>query len=173
MGKDNGGKGGVVVNTASIAGLAPSACCPVYSATKYAVIGLTRCFGVSTAHRSVVFRTILQLVSRRFSQNCEKRPLPSSCLSVPLSAWIISAPTRILIKCDISDFYENLSRKFKFNLNPTKITSSLHEDALTFMTLSRWFLLTIRNVSNECCRPKKNIYFMLSCFFPKIFAFIK
>ena len=49
MGKDKGGKGGVVVNISSIAGLAPLAGCPVYVATKHAVIGLTRSFGVSTA----------------------------------------------------------------------------------------------------------------------------
>jgi 15-hydroxyprostaglandin dehydrogenase (NAD) len=49
MGKDKGGKGGVVVNMASLAGLVPVAGCPVYVATKHAVIGLTRSFGVSTA----------------------------------------------------------------------------------------------------------------------------
>ena len=52
MGKDNGGKGGVVVNIASILGLAPLAGSPVYVATKHAVIGLTRSFGVSTTHRN-------------------------------------------------------------------------------------------------------------------------
>jgi 15-hydroxyprostaglandin dehydrogenase (NAD) len=50
MGKDKGGKGGVVVNIASIAGLAPLAGLPVYVATKHAVIGLTRSFGVSIAY---------------------------------------------------------------------------------------------------------------------------
>jgi len=48
MGKDKGGNGGVVVNIASILGLAPLAGAPVYVATKHAVIGLTRSFGVST-----------------------------------------------------------------------------------------------------------------------------
>jgi 15-hydroxyprostaglandin dehydrogenase (NAD) len=48
MGKDKGGKGGVVVNIASILGLAPMAGCPVYAGTKHAVIGITRSFGVST-----------------------------------------------------------------------------------------------------------------------------
>jgi len=46
MGKDQGGKGGVVVNIASILGLAPLAGAPVYVATKHAVIGLTRSFGL-------------------------------------------------------------------------------------------------------------------------------
>jgi 15-hydroxyprostaglandin dehydrogenase (NAD) len=54
MGKDKGGKGGVVVNISSIAGLGPFASCPVYTATKHAVIGLTRSFGVSTAYGNVV-----------------------------------------------------------------------------------------------------------------------
>ncbi|CAN9501157.1 unnamed protein product [Ophioblennius macclurei] len=42
MNKLSGGRGGVVVNTASLAGLGPFLCCPVYSGTKHAVIGFTR-----------------------------------------------------------------------------------------------------------------------------------
>jgi 15-hydroxyprostaglandin dehydrogenase (NAD) len=53
MGKDEGGKGGVVVNMASLAGLEAFAPLPVYSATKNGVIGLTRSLGVSTACRNV------------------------------------------------------------------------------------------------------------------------
>jgi hypothetical protein len=33
---------------------------------------------------------------------------------------------RIFMKFDISSFFEMLSRKFKFHLNPTRITSTLH-----------------------------------------------
>jgi len=44
----------VVVNISSIAGLGPYAGAPVYVATKHAVIGLTRSFGVSTACNNVV-----------------------------------------------------------------------------------------------------------------------
>jgi len=46
MGKDKGGKGGVIVNIASILGLAPLSASPVYVATKHAVIGLTRSIGL-------------------------------------------------------------------------------------------------------------------------------
>jgi 15-hydroxyprostaglandin dehydrogenase (NAD) len=53
MGKDEGGNGGVVVNIASVVGLAPFAGSPVYSATKHAIVGLTRSFGVSTAYSNV------------------------------------------------------------------------------------------------------------------------
>ncbi|CAG9837243.1 unnamed protein product [Diabrotica balteata] len=41
MGKHNGGKGGVVVNVSSIAGLTPMDIVPVYSGTKHFVLGLT------------------------------------------------------------------------------------------------------------------------------------
>jgi NAD(P)-dependent dehydrogenase (short-subunit alcohol dehydrogenase family) len=53
MGKDEGGKGGVVVNISSIAGLGPYAATAIYVATKHAVIGLTRSFGVSTLYKKV------------------------------------------------------------------------------------------------------------------------
>ncbi|XP_077402166.1 15-hydroxyprostaglandin dehydrogenase [NAD(+)]-like [Vanacampus margaritifer] len=42
MSKLNGGQGGVVVTTASMAGIKPLLSCPVYSATKSAVIGFSR-----------------------------------------------------------------------------------------------------------------------------------
>ncbi|XP_046752278.1 15-hydroxyprostaglandin dehydrogenase [NAD(+)]-like [Diprion similis] len=45
MGKDKGGKGGVVVNIASTAGITPAVYFPVYSGTKNAVIGASRSFG--------------------------------------------------------------------------------------------------------------------------------
>ncbi|KAJ8960193.1 hypothetical protein NQ318_003917 [Aromia moschata] len=45
MGKNNGGKGGVIVNIASILGLQNLAGCPVYVGTKHFVVGLDRSFG--------------------------------------------------------------------------------------------------------------------------------
>jgi len=53
MGKDEGGKGGVVVNISSVLGLFPMEGSPIYVATKHAVIGLTRSFGVSTVYSIV------------------------------------------------------------------------------------------------------------------------
>ncbi|CAL1292587.1 unnamed protein product [Larinioides sclopetarius] len=46
MGKSNGGNGGVVINTASVAGVVPVPVIPAYSASKHGVIGLTRSFGL-------------------------------------------------------------------------------------------------------------------------------
>ena len=41
MGIHKGGRGGSIINTASIVGLAPSPGFPIYSATKYGVVGFT------------------------------------------------------------------------------------------------------------------------------------
>ncbi|XP_030755034.1 15-hydroxyprostaglandin dehydrogenase [NAD(+)]-like [Sitophilus oryzae] len=45
MGRNNGGCGGTIVNTASILGLQPLTGCPVYTGTKHFVIGFTRSIG--------------------------------------------------------------------------------------------------------------------------------
>ncbi|KAF2899023.1 hypothetical protein ILUMI_07150 [Ignelater luminosus] len=46
MGKDKGGKGGVIVNMASIAGLKPADVLPVYCATKHFVVAFSRSLGL-------------------------------------------------------------------------------------------------------------------------------
>ena len=57
------------------------------------------------------------------SQNCEKRLLASSCLSVLLSAWNISAPTEtILMKFNIEHFPKICRKK---NLIFSKIGQAL------------------------------------------------
>lgn len=47
MRKDNGGKGGTIVNISSIVGLMQSFLLPVYSAAKSAVLQFSNCLGVS------------------------------------------------------------------------------------------------------------------------------
>jgi len=91
------------------------------------------------------------VVYRAHSQICDKRLFASSCLSVRKyvrpSAWNNSAPTgRIFIKFDIWVFLENLSRKFNFHSNLTKITGTLHEDRYTFLIIYRLILPRMRNV---------------------------
>lgn len=41
----SGKKGGVVINTASVAGFSPSVVMPVYAASKHGVVGFTKCWG--------------------------------------------------------------------------------------------------------------------------------
>ncbi|XP_026228967.1 15-hydroxyprostaglandin dehydrogenase [NAD(+)]-like [Anabas testudineus] len=48
MNKLTGGRGGVVVNTASVAGVFPMEMCPVYTATKHGVVGFTRAMAAAS-----------------------------------------------------------------------------------------------------------------------------
>ena len=68
------------------------------------------------------------------------------------------------MKVDIWGFFENLSRKFKFIYNLTRITGTLHEDRYTFLITSRSILLRMRNVSDENFRENQNPHFMLIIF---------
>ncbi|XP_046435272.1 uncharacterized protein LOC124187067 [Neodiprion fabricii] len=56
MGKNSGGKGGVIINISSAAGIDPSAWYPVYVAAKHGVIGLTRSFGLPYHHEKTGVR---------------------------------------------------------------------------------------------------------------------
>ena len=59
----------------------------------------------------------------------DKQLLASSCLSVCLSTWNNPAPTGwIFIKYDIGVLFQNLSVKFNFHQNVTRLTGNLHED---------------------------------------------
>ena len=69
------------------------------------------------------------------------------------------------MKFDIWVFFENLSRKFKFHWNRTRITGTLHEDQYTTLTISRSFLHRMKNVSAISCRENQNIHFALNNFF--------
>ena len=54
------------------------------------------------------------------------------------AAWNSSGPTgRILVKFHTREFFENISRKINFHYNPTRITSTLHEDLCTLVAESR------------------------------------
>jgi hypothetical protein len=60
---------------------------------------------------------------------------------------------------EIWAFFENLSRKFKFHWNLTKITGTSHEDQCTCLIIYRPVLLRMRNVSNKSYREKHTFYF--------------
>ncbi|XP_060911423.1 15-hydroxyprostaglandin dehydrogenase [NAD(+)] [Labrus mixtus] len=49
MSKLNGGQGGVIINTASMAGLGCLPSCPVYTATKHGVVGFTRAMAAASS----------------------------------------------------------------------------------------------------------------------------
>ena len=75
------------------------------SVTQTRAIIIDRCY--ICTHRFVHFR--------RDSQNCEKRLLASSCLSVCLSAWnSLTCTERIFMRIDIWSFMGNVLRKYSF-----------------------------------------------------------
>jgi hypothetical protein len=93
--------------------------------------------------------------------------------SVSPSAFSNCAPTgRIFKKFGIWVFLENLSRKFKFHYNLTRITDTPHADLCTFVIISRWILLRMRNVSDKI-RENQNPQFMFTILIPKIVPFMR
>ena len=69
------------------------------------------------------------------------------------------------MKFDTWIFLENLSRKFKFHLNRTRITGTIHEDQYILLIIYHSLLLTMRNVSDKGCRKNENTHFMFYNFF--------
>jgi hypothetical protein len=69
--------------------------------------------------------------------------------------------------CIRAFFPENLSRKFKFNWIPTKMTSAFHEGVFTFLTISHRLLVRMRNASNKGCRENQDTGFTYNTFFPE------
>jgi hypothetical protein len=72
---------------------------------------------------------------------------------------------RIFTKFHMWAFFENLSRKFKFDQNLARITSTVYEHLCTFTVISRWIYLRIRNISDESRRWNRNKHFMFNKFF--------
>jgi len=70
------------------------------------------------------------------------------------------------MKFDMREFFENLSRKFKFVSNVKRRTGVVHEDLCTFVIISRSVLLTMRNILDKFCRENQNTCFMFNKFPP-------
>jgi hypothetical protein len=95
-------------------------------------------------------------------------------MSVRPPACNNSAPTgRIFIKFDILNIFRKSVEKIEVSLKSDNNNGTLHEDLCTFMVISRWILLRMRNVSDKSCRENQNIHFMFNNFFPKIVPFMR
>jgi hypothetical protein len=71
------------------------------------------------------------------------------------------------IKTDIWGLHENLSRKFKFHYNLTRIFGTLHEALYIRTTISLWILLRMRNVLDKRCRENRNVFYIQRIFSPR------
>jgi hypothetical protein len=95
-------------------------------------------------------------------------------LFVRLSTWNNSIPTGwILIKFNIWIFCYNLSRKFKFHYDQTRIERTQHEDQCTFSITSRSVLLRMKSVSDKLCRGTQIMHFIFNNIFLKIMSFMR
>ena len=74
------------------------------------------------------------------------------------------------MKFDILIFFENLSSKFQFHNNLTRITGTLQADQCTFVIISDSFLLRMRNVSDEICRQNQNSHFIFNSIYSESHA---
>lgn len=76
MGKENKGKGGVVVNLCGISGICPYPQAPTYAATQHGILGLSRSFG-DALHRERsgirVVSLLTGLTQTDFLKGIEKR----------------------------------------------------------------------------------------------------
>jgi hypothetical protein len=61
----------------------------------------------------------------------------SVCLSVRPHGTTLLPLEMIFMKFDISTFFENMTRKFRFYSNLTRMTGTLNEDLYIFMVISR------------------------------------
>ncbi|XP_050075439.1 alcohol dehydrogenase 1-like [Anopheles maculipalpis] len=59
MSRANGGKGGVIVNVSSIAGLEPVTFLPTYCATKHGIVGFTRSLGVQPVYHETGVKFVI------------------------------------------------------------------------------------------------------------------
>jgi hypothetical protein len=73
-----------------------------------------------------------------------------------------------------TDFYKTWHLNFlrqsveniQFSLKSDKNNGHFSEDVFTFMIISRWILLRMRNVLDKSCRENQNTHFTFSNFFP-------
>jgi len=70
-------------------------------------------------------------------------------------------------------FFGNLSRKFKFYFNMRRIESALHRDLCTFIIISRYILLRMRNISDKILEEIQTHVIMFSSFMPNILPFMR
>lgn len=83
MNKSTGGRGGVIVNTSSMAGFIPLLSCPVYTAAKHSVVGFTRAMASAStaAGYGIRFNALCpSFVKTDFPSSSPDRSGPSSHL---------------------------------------------------------------------------------------------
>ena len=96
-------------------------------------------------------------------QKCEKRLLASPCPFVRMKQ--LGSHCTNFDEIWYSSFFSRQSvKKVQASVISTRITSSLHEDVFTSVTISRWIIIRIRNASDKSCRENQNTHFIFNNF---------
>jgi hypothetical protein len=99
-------------------------------------------------------------------EKLRKATIDLLCLSVCPSAWNNSATAGwIFAKFDISVFFENSTRKFKFRYSLKRVAGTLEREPYTFLMTSRWSLLRMWNVPRQIVEKIKT-HILCSIYFP-------
>jgi len=77
------------------------------------------------------------------------------------------------VKIDVSLFFEGLSREFKFRLNLTRISGTLHEGRCGFIIIFRPLLLRMTDIAEKSCREESKHTFCVQQLLPKILPFMR
>lgn len=142
--------------------------CPDFSSENCAEL-ITRQAMYVLGHRvtTVVMETQQYVPFKARSQKYGKRLLSLSCLSGRPSARKNSTPTkRIIIKFDDWSFFENVSRKFQFDSDLTRITGILLEDLRAFMKCC--WMLRRKMFQTQAVESIKTYILQAITFFSKI-----
>jgi hypothetical protein len=91
----------------------------------------------------------------------------------PPTGWILMKFYILLTIYIFFFFLENLSTKFKFHKNLTRIKVTLHEGQYTFAILYCTVVLKMRNILDKNCRENKNTNLYSVAFFPKKLLFVE
>jgi hypothetical protein len=74
----------------------------------------------------------------------------------------------------VSEYFSKIRREnSRFIKLWKRITGTLRGDLCTFMIISRWILLIMRNVSDRSCTQNRNKHFVFCNFFLKIVPFMR
>jgi len=122
-----------------------------------------------------VFLIVMSLIAAVLGSFAKLRKATIFAMSVRPSAWNISAHTAwISMKFDTREFSENLSRKFKFYYNRTRITGTLHEDQYTFLSYVAQLFLKWKMFQKQFVEKlERHILCSINFFFSKILLFVR
>ena len=82
-------------------------------------------------------------VCQSFRQSARNNSAPNGLIVLQFGIWVV---------------LKKLCREFKFDWSKARIMCTLHKDLWTFIIMSRWILLRMRNVWDKIYRENQNTF---------------